>query len=125
MHIGVRDFISLAVDLDNGKTYYASILTLNGAELTVRVNSSSVTVDASAPVVEYVLDAVSLSAPTSHAADGVDVEAVASDELSLGCSFATFDLHSGLRTASWCLGTIPGTRLSLSPQSLRPSHPRP
>ena len=103
--VGLREFVTLNVDLRDKQSFYVQMKAINRAELTIHVNSTVVTVDATKPIVDYVRDTFG-HGMLYLGNDEADV--VGATDLEVGTLFSVRDAESGIRDASWCLGTFPG-----------------
>ena len=103
--LGPTEFITLSVELEDKQRFYVEWRAVNKAQLSTSVNSTVVTVDATAPMIDYVRD--SFGAGVLHLG-GADADVVGATELEIGTLFTARDTESGIRSVSWCLGTFPG-----------------
>ena len=103
--VGLREFVTFPIDLEDNTPFVVEWEAVNAAGLVTRVNSTVVTIDATPPVVDYVLDVFSGGVPFLG---GREADLIAATDLDVGCLFTARDAESGIRSATWCLGTVKG-----------------
>ena len=101
--VAKREFVTISVDLEDRQSFYVEWKAYNQADLVTSVMSSVVTVDASAPLIDYVRDTFG-----QLFLGGVEADVVSGTELEIGTTFAVRDPDSGIGSVAWCLGTFPG-----------------
>lgn len=104
--IGDLTFQQFPVELQDRRSYYCVWKTYNQAELSTSVRTSLITVDVTAPIIDYVRESFGSGVRTLSS---TDVDAVAGTEVALSCFFAARDDESTVQAVEWCLGTFPGS----------------
>jgi hypothetical protein len=61
--VGSREFMTVAVDMIDRQSFYAVIRAINMAELSTSVHSTTVTIDATPPMIDFVRDIVPSTIP--------------------------------------------------------------
>eukprot|EP00966_Prymnesium_polylepis_P191993 4449195-Prymnesium_polylepis.2 len=99
VRIGVKPLVALPARLRHGQRFTVTVRAMNFAEDDTIVESNLVQVDTTPPVINYVADYVQGTA---------EVDFVGALDLDVVVLFSAFDHESGIKSATWFIGTFPG-----------------
>ena len=108
--MGLREFVTLDVQLRHGDSFQAIWHAVNLAGLSSKVHSQWVTVDSTPPIFnDAVRDAVGGRPGIATLSDLEDVSFVGATEFVLRVLASAGDRESGIASATWCVGSFPGS----------------
>ena len=110
LHVGLREYVTLDVQLSHGDSFQAIWRAVNLAGLSSKVASQWVTVDATPPIFnDVVRDTVGGRPAIATLSDLEDVSFVGASEFELRVLAYAGDRESGITSATWCVGSFPGS----------------